>query len=250
MEFEFKVYSPEISEKAQELASEYGYKPYMIERYFSMFGMEETLEFLESNESYSPLSLRVNTLKSDPETVYKAMKSKGYTIVQSDIIPYAFSVPQEPSTIIKPRIKPKISKKENPSQGFERDSDTLKQLQWGRPSYLDDEYKSAVEITQEMKSAQILRQKQIATIGSTHEYLMGKYYIQDIASMFPPLYLNPQPADLVIDMCAAPGGKTTHLAQIMQNQGHIFAIEFEKNGLNLLFTTYVDAVCGIPRYLT
>ncbi len=66
-------------------------------------------------------------------------------------------------------------------------------------------------------------------LGSTHEYLQGYYYLQNIASMFPALILNPKPTDVVIDMCAAPGSKSTHLAQIMENQGTLILIEKNRN---------------------
>ncbi|MFX0033030.1 MAG: RsmB/NOP family class I SAM-dependent RNA methyltransferase [Candidatus Hodarchaeota archaeon] len=62
-------------------------------------------------------------------------------------------------------------------------------------------------------------------IGSTHEYLQGYYYLQNKASMLPPLVLDPKPNETVIDMCAAPGSKSTHLAQIMNNQGTLILIE-------------------------
>ncbi|GAG92944.1 unnamed protein product [marine sediment metagenome] len=62
-------------------------------------------------------------------------------------------------------------------------------------------------------------------LGSTHEYLQGLYYIQSVAPMLPSLILDPKPNDVVIDMCAAPGGKATHLAQIMNNQGNLILIE-------------------------
>ncbi|MFO7797282.1 MAG: NOL1/NOP2/sun family putative RNA methylase [Promethearchaeati archaeon] len=71
-------------------------------------------------------------------------------------------------------------------------------------------------------------QKEPLSIGSTHEYLQGYYYIQDLASILPPYFLNPKPTDLVIDMAAAPGGKATHLAQIMKNRGSMVLIDWNK----------------------
>ena len=62
-------------------------------------------------------------------------------------------------------------------------------------------------------------------LGSLHEYLQGYYYIQNIASMIPPIILNPSSEDFVIDMCAAPGSKSTHLAQNMKNKGKLILIE-------------------------
>lgn len=62
-------------------------------------------------------------------------------------------------------------------------------------------------------------------LGALHEYLQGYYYIQSVATMLPALILNPHTNDVVIDMCAAPGGKATHLAQIMNNQGKLILLE-------------------------
>lgn len=55
--------------------------------------------------------------------------------------------------------------------------------------------------------------------------LEGKIYIQELSSQLPVNILNPLPQDKVLDMCAAPGSKTTQLSAYMQNQGHIVAIE-------------------------
>ncbi|BAI61121.1 NOL1/NOP2/sun family putative RNA methylase [Methanocella paludicola SANAE] len=65
------------------------------------------------------------------------------------------------------------------------------------------------------------------SIGASAEYLLGYFYVQDKSSVIPPLALAPQPGDVVIDMAASPGGKTTQLAQMMDNKGLLIAIEVE-----------------------
>lgn len=72
-------------------------------------------------------------------------------------------------------------------------------------------------------------------IGATPEYLAGHYMLQSAASMLPVLALAPQPGDRVLDMAAAPGGKTTHIAQLMRNDGVIVANDVSKNRLKGLF---------------
>lgn len=67
--------------------------------------------------------------------------------------------------------------------------------------------------------------KSSLNLGSLHEFLQGYYYIQNIASMIPPVILNPSSKDVVVDMCAAPGSKSTQLAQIMNNEGKLILIE-------------------------
>jgi NOL1/NOP2/sun family putative RNA methylase len=60
-------------------------------------------------------------------------------------------------------------------------------------------------------------------VGNTKEHFLGYIYIQGAASMIPPVVLNPKPHDIVLDMCASPGSKTSQLAAIMNNQGLILA---------------------------
>ena len=64
----------------------------------------------------------------------------------------------------------------------------------------------------------------------------GWCYIEDEAAQLIPPLLDPQPGERVLDACAAPGGKTTHLAQLMQNQGTIIALDRQNERLHRLRT--------------
>lgn len=64
-------------------------------------------------------------------------------------------------------------------------------------------------------------------IGHSAIFRNGLFSIQDESSSLASRLLNPSPGQTIIDMCSGPGGKTTHLAQLMHNQGRIIA--FEKN---------------------
>ncbi len=56
-------------------------------------------------------------------------------------------------------------------------------------------------------------------------YKQGKIYLQSLSSMLPPIILNPKEGTDILDMAAAPGGKTTQLAALSNNKAHITACE-------------------------
>lgn len=60
-------------------------------------------------------------------------------------------------------------------------------------------------------------------LGATPEYLAGHYMIQGASSMLPVMALAPEENERVLDMCSAPGGKSSHIAAIMKNTGVLFA---------------------------
>ena len=62
-------------------------------------------------------------------------------------------------------------------------------------------------------------------IRKTKIYEEGKIYIQNLSSMIPPLFLNPKEQEDILDMAAAPGGKTTQIAAMSDNKANITACE-------------------------
>jgi tRNA (cytosine49-C5)-methyltransferase len=71
-------------------------------------------------------------------------------------------------------------------------------------------------------------------LGRAIEHLLGYYYIQEIASMLPPLVLNPNSEDKVLDLCASPGSKTTQMAAMMENSGLLIANEMKIGRIKIL----------------
>ena len=98
----------------------------------------------------------------------------------------------------------------------------------------------------------VLEKGQLVT--SLPGFQEGLFYVEDEAAQLIPLLLDPQPGDLVLDACAAPGGKTTHLAELMEDRGHIFAMDRRRPRLDLLQEncrrlgiTIVTAIVGDAR---
>jgi NOL1/NOP2/sun family putative RNA methylase len=74
-------------------------------------------------------------------------------------------------------------------------------------------------------------------LGATHEFLLGGYYLyRGLASLLPPVALNPTGSDRVLDAAAAPGGKTTHMAQLMGGRGLIVAVDVDRERFRALRT--------------
>ena len=66
------------------------------------------------------------------------------------------------------------------------------------------------------------------SLSHTLEYKEGLFSIQDKASSIVGLVAKPEPGMTVLDVCAAPGGKTGHIAELMGNEGRIFSVDFNE----------------------
>ncbi|MFW9789001.1 MAG: RsmB/NOP family class I SAM-dependent RNA methyltransferase [Candidatus Thorarchaeota archaeon] len=174
--------SKELRQRAKELAKEYGYLQYMIERYLSLWGEEDTLRFIEACEQQIRTSIRVNTLRSSVGEVIHRLQGKGVTL---DEVPWL-------------------------EEGFYADFNST-------------------------------------SPGALLEHMLGFYYIQGVPSMTAVSVLNPQPGDIVLDLAAAPGGKTTHIAQLMRNEGMAIAIEQDRQRMASLQSNIIR--CGATNTL-
>ena len=173
----------ELRQKAKTIAKEYEYLPYMIERYLALWGEEETLQFIEACEQPIKTSIRLNSLRIEPEKVIASLQKKK---VDLEKIPWL-------------------------THGY----------------YADFEGRS--------------------TPGAFLEHMLGYYYVQGVPSMTTVEVLDPQPDETVLDLAAAPGGKTTHIAQQMQNTGKVLAIEMDRKRLASLESNILR--CGVTNAL-
>lgn len=71
-------------------------------------------------------------------------------------------------------------------------------------------------------------------IESLEIFKNGYFTVQDTSAGLSAYYLNPQKGDCVLDACSAPGGKTTYLAELMENDGYIEAWDIHKQRTNLV----------------
>lgn len=125
---------------------------------------------------------------------------------------------------------------------------------------------SVQDIKKQLKNAniqikEVLWNKQALIIENVSEleiqnlpmYEKGEIYLQSLSSMLPPIILEPQKNNDILDMCAAPGGKTTQIAALTNNEAHITACEMnpiraerlkyniEKQGASSVYVMVKDA---------
>lgn len=94
-------------------------------------------------------------------------------------------------------------------------------------------------------------------VAKLEQFKMGLFTVQDESSMLVSHVLSPEPGQVVLDVCSGPGGKTSHLAQLMGNKGVILAFDVHQHRLQLiketcarLGITNVQTDLQDARYLT
>ncbi len=74
----------------------------------------------------------------------------------------------------------------------------------------------------------------LPSLNKVFEQLRNAFYVQDESSMLVAKVLDAKPDEFIIDMCSAPGGKATHIAQLMQNKGKIVAGDVHEHKIKLI----------------
>ncbi len=143
----------------EHIAINFSHPRWLVARWIKEYGVEIARDICAANNLHPPLTLRVNTLKTDLEKLASQLKNLGVDFR---------STPFSPVGLI-------------------------------------------------LKKASVL--------WDENQLSQGHYYIQDEASQIISSLLEVKPGMTVLDACASPGGKTTHLVQLMKNQGQILALD-------------------------
>ncbi|KGG52639.1 hypothetical protein DI09_14p220 [Mitosporidium daphniae] len=174
----------------KDLCLYYGYSEYLItEHFFHMFSVAELIQFLEASDVPRPVTIRTNTLK------IKRRRDLAKALIGRGINVDPLAIGDE----------------------TEDDNEASSSNAW-----------SALGL-QVFHDGGDDRSSGNVPLGATPEYLSGLYMLQAAASFLPVVSLAPAPGERVLDMCAAPGGKSTHCSQLMKNSGLLLANDLSKD---------------------
>lgn len=85
-----------------------------------------------------------------------------------------------------------------------------------------------------ISEGQVFALKSFPSLATLPSFMAGGFYIQDPSTLLAVRTLDPEPGDTVLDLCAAPGGKATFIAQCLQNQGRVVAYDNNRERLALI----------------
>jgi 16S rRNA (cytosine967-C5)-methyltransferase len=112
-------------------------------------------------------------------------------------------------------------------------------LKTDRDTLIDMLHKEGIEAEKGRYLDEAVVLKNPSSISRMEAFKNGYFQVQDESSMLSAKILDPREGELVIDVCSAPGGKATHLAQLMKNKGSIIARDIYPHKLKL-----IEESCG------
>lgn len=223
----------------------------------------KSLERVYGNELYefmnsllrppSRLYVRINTLKTDVNEVIKSIRSKGFEVFKDELIEEAIYFP------IKGPNKIPSAKKYVVADKLASESILLGANLYA-PGLIKGEYfKVGDEVNiltphgeviaygiAEMNFDEVLKQRKglaIRVIRSLYEapkirelpeFKQGYLYPQSYPAILTSKFLEPKENDVIVDMCAAPGGKTGHLVELSKGKARIFAFDHSKSKIEVM----------------
>jgi 16S rRNA (cytosine967-C5)-methyltransferase len=156
---------------AEHIAVKCSHPLWLVERWLSRWGVEETLALCQKNNEPAPVTIRVNSLRARAENVKAALTSIGVHVGEG---------------------------------------------RW---------------------ASETLQLREGHDVTALPGFSAGHFTIQDEASVLVGHVVDPQPGDVVMDACAGPGGKTTHLAEMMRDEGQVIAVELHEPRRRLIQQT-------------
>ncbi|MEM2144960.1 MAG: PUA domain-containing protein [Candidatus Jordarchaeaceae archaeon] len=240
--------------ETDKISTQYKYSPDVVSRLIDYYGNVRAEKII--NELKTPsrvFSIRVNTLLTSSSYVLEELEKLSINAKIHPTIKEAIVLDVEGPFPIEDTGKKIIADKfacESVMQGSDLYSSgiiKLEKIKKNDPVIIQDKTGFRVaegiakmdskEIAQKVKGVAVKITKslyKVPNLKNTHLYTSGLVYFQSLPAMVVTKVLQPRQNEFLIDMCAAPGGKTTHAAQIMNNTGKILALDRSKKRLEKL----------------
>jgi 16S rRNA (cytosine967-C5)-methyltransferase len=110
----------------------------------------------------------------------------------------------------------------------------VNRLKCGKEELIKQLEQEEIEYSSGLYNEEALNIRGTSSIEEKESFQKGLFQIQDESSMLVGRVLDPKPGELIIDVCSAPGGKSTHAAELMQNRGEILARDIHEHKLALI----------------
>ena len=161
-----------ISDPIEKIAIQTSHPGWLVQRWASSFGVEETRSFAQANNQTPPTTLRIVHSRANESDLLSKLRSAGAIVEASSITPGAWRVSDAQSSL-----------------------------------------------------------RHLASVGDV--------YLQDEASQLVARVVEPEPGQQVLDLCAAPGGKTTQIADLARDHALIVAADLSPRRLGIVEKTSV-----------
>lgn len=228
----------------QELSETFKFSEDTLEELLSVYGSELETVVRALKSPGKRYFVRTNTIKTTPEAVKARLADKGFDISQDRLIPEALWVPIEgPFEVPTCPKKVMVDKftAESVLQGANVYAPGIvrcNKLRLGDVvNIIDDEGETLASGIARLNETQILTFRKglaievtepkyrVPSFRDTREFQQGLIYPQSLPAMLTSAILDPKPSDVVLDMTCSPGGKLSHISQLMGNQGRILGVD-------------------------